>query len=100
MFGKDASDPARLATGLLSVLTSAMSIYLMISHRIHAERQGRIAADLARQLGAVDANDGHHRGAVGVWLGVNRGSFALWLAGVSLFGLVGLGAATANFLKL
>jgi hypothetical protein len=34
---KDANLGARVLTGILSVITSLMSIYLILSHRIHAE---------------------------------------------------------------
>jgi hypothetical protein len=97
---KDVSPGARIVTGLLSVVTTAMSIYLMVSHRIHAERQGRVAEDLAKQLGAVRGLDKHHRGAAGVWVGVNRGSFALWILGLGLFGMVGFGAAVLGLWEL
>jgi hypothetical protein len=76
---KDANPGARVLTGILSVITSLMSIYLILSHRIHAERQGRVAMDLAPQLGAQRGPEQFHRGAAGVWAGVNRGSFALWI---------------------
>jgi hypothetical protein len=97
-FGRDASHAARLVTGLLSALTSSMSIYLMLSHRIHAARQGRVAAALAQQLGAEGG--GGRRGPADVWLGVNRGSFALWLSGLAVFGIVGLWVAGLNTLKI
>jgi len=96
---KDVDPGARVVLGVLSVVTSLMSIYLMFSHRIHAERQGRVAMDLAVQLGAqADAEE--NRGAVEVWAGVNSGSFVLWIVGLSLFGLVGLGAAILGLTEL
>jgi hypothetical protein len=95
------ADPwARVVTGTLSVVASLMSIYLMISHRIHAERQGRVAMDLALQLGAQRGSEQYHRGAAGVWVGVNRGSFGLWILGLGLFGMVGLGAAIVGLSRL
>jgi hypothetical protein len=106
---KDADPGARVVTGILSVVASLMSIYLMFSHRIHAERQGRVAIDLALQLGAKwgwEEYRGHgteyrgRGGAAGVWAGVNRGSFALWILGLGLFGLVGLGAAILGLWQL
>jgi len=97
---KDVDPGARAVTGMLSVVTSLMSIYLMVSHRIHAERQGRVAMDLAQQLGAQRGPEGYHRGAAGVWAGVNRGSFALWILGLGLFGMVGLGAAILGLSEL
>ena len=97
---RDVNPGARVLTGILSVVTSLMSIYLILSHRIHAERQGRVAVDLALQLGAQRGPEKFHRGAAGVWAGVNRGSFALWNLGLGLFGMVGLGAAIAGLLEL
>jgi hypothetical protein len=97
---KDADPGARVLTGILSVVTSLMSIYLMLSHRIHAERQGCVAMDLALQLGAQRGPEKYHRGAAGVWAGVNRGSFALWILGLCLFGMVGLGAAILGLSEL
>lgn len=97
---KDVNPGARVLTGILSVVTSLMSIYLIFSHRIHAERQGRVAMDLALQLGAQRGLEKFHRGAAGVWAGVNRGSFALWILGLGLFGMVGLGAAIVGLLEL
>jgi hypothetical protein len=97
---KDAAPAARVVTGILSVVTSLMSIYLMLSHRIHAERQGQVAMDLAVQLGARQDPERDHSGAAGVWAGVNRGSFALWILGLGLFGMVGLGAAILGLFKL
>jgi hypothetical protein len=99
---KDADPGARVVTGILSVVASLMSIYLMFSHRIHAERQGRVAIDLALQLGAKWGWEEYRGrgGAAGVWAGVNRGSFALWILGLGLFGLVGLGAAILGLWQL
>ena len=97
---KDVNPGARVLTGILSVVTSLMSIYLILSHRIHAERQGRVAVDLALQLGAQRGPEKFHRGAAGVWAGVNRGSFALWILGLGLFGMVGLGAAIVGLSEL
>jgi hypothetical protein len=97
---KDADPGARAVTGMLSVVTSLMSIYLMVSHRIRAERQGRVAMDLALQLGAQRGPEKHHRGAVGVWAAVNKGSFAFWIFGLGLFGMVGLGAAILGLSEL
>ena len=97
---KDVDPEARVVTGILSVVASLMSIYLMFSHRVHAERQGRVAEDLALQLGAQRGPERYHRGAAGVWAGVNRGSFALWILGLGLFGTVGLGAAILGLWEL
>ena len=97
---KNVDPGARVVTGILSVVTSLMSIYLMLSHRIHAERQGRVAMDLALQLGAQRGPEKYHRGAAGVWAAVNRGSFALWILGLGLFGMVGLGAAILGLSEL
>jgi hypothetical protein len=96
---KDVDPGARVVLGVLSVVTSLMSIYLMFSHRVHAERQGLVAMDLAQQLGARPGQK-KNRGAVEVWAGVNRGSFALWIVGLSLFGMVGLGAAILGLSQL
>lgn len=100
VFSRDASLGARAASGLLSTLASLMSIYLMISHRIRAARYGQVAEDLARQLGAARGNPEQHRGAAGVWSGVNRGSFAFWIAGLGIFGFVGLTAAAISLVSL
>ena len=97
---KDVAPAARAVTGILSVVTSLMSMYLMFSHRIHAERQGQVAMDLAKQLGAQQDPKVDHAGAVGVWAGINRGSFALWILGLGLFGMVGLGAAILGLSEL
>jgi hypothetical protein len=97
---RDVDPGARVVTGVLSVVTSLMSIYLMFSHRIHAERQGQVAMDLAKQLGAQQDPEKDHRGAAGVWAGINRGSFALWIFGLGLFGMVGLGAAILGLTEL
>ena len=94
----DSRPVSRMVSGALSLVVAAMSIYLMVSHRIHAERHGRVATALAVQLGALDGAD--RTGAAGAWGAVNRGSFVLWIAGLALFGLVGFGAVLVGLVAL
>ena len=90
---------ARIAAGLLSALAALMSIQLLLRHRMHEVADNRWLRAFERSHGwdlvHLRPSDRVAAQQVKVW-GLRRfGSHEVWIAGLGIFGAVGLAAAIA-----
>lgn len=97
--GPGAGHLARIATGLLSALAALMSVHLLLRHRMHEVADNRWLRAFERSQGweLVHQRPADRVAAQGVKASGLRkfGSHEVWIAGLSIFGAVGLAAAIA-----
>jgi hypothetical protein len=90
---------ARVAAGLLSALAALMSIQLLLRQRVHEVADARWLHDFERKHGweAIHQHPAERVAAAGISSGglTRIRSHQLWIAGLVIFGAVGLAAAFA-----
>lgn len=102
--GSGTGQLARIAAGLLSIVISIMGVQLLLRHRRN-ELADSVWLETFEQESGWPAVHGlqHHDGALEgksvPWLGRFR-STRIWVAGLSVFGLVGLLVAIDALVKL